>query len=110
MKKYVGKYVGIWMAVLLAVACLMGSCGLSEEGENTPGNTQEENTAYMPENSSELEGTDMPETSDTPGGERSAGGRGDGGPHRGRNPGEPVPGGRNGGCSAHLSGRGGGRV
>ena len=68
MKKYVGKYVGIWMAVLLAVACLMGSCGLSEEGENTPGNTQEENTAYMPENSSELEGTDMPETSDTPGG------------------------------------------
>lgn len=40
--KYVGKYVGVWMAVLLAGASLLGSCGLSEEGENTPVNTQED--------------------------------------------------------------------
>lgn len=42
MKKCVGKYVGVWMAVLLAGASLLGSCGLSEEGENTPVNTQED--------------------------------------------------------------------
>lgn len=65
MKKCVGKFVGVWMAVLLAGVCPLGSCGLSEEGENTPVNTQEENTADISEDSSEPEKTDMPENLDT---------------------------------------------
>lgn len=60
-----GKYVGVWMAVLLAGACLMGSCGLSEEGENTPVDTQEENTADMSKNSSESEDTGISDVRDT---------------------------------------------
>ena len=50
------RCIGIWMAVLLAGVCLMGSCGLSEEGEpptlGTQGDTSEESTqqeAYVTE-------------------------------------------------------------
>lgn len=61
------NYVGIWVVVFLAGACLLGSCGNTVEGGSRPVGAQGDQSTSSPEDFPEPGAADVPEAGDASG-------------------------------------------